>query len=244
MFGFETDKYIVRLLDKNNHDELIRVQKLRYEYLLKEFNDSLSGDNLDDDGYDEYSDSILVIDKSNNEIAGSYRVASKYTVKGHEYKMSKEFDISSLEEDKDGFVEAGRAVVHKDYRDGDVVTILWKALFLYAEEFNLRYIIGTVSLHGVSDTEERRRCTSMLKDKFLDNKFNVKAKKNVFEYGNIEGVSINDPSVPSLLKGYLLVLGGKVSLNGYIDYDFNSSDVFIVVDLKSLDPRTRKYILR
>ena len=42
--------------------------------------------------------------------------------------------------------------------------------------------------------------------------------------------------MPSLLKAYLR-LGAKVSRNGYIDYDFNSCDVLIIVDTKNADQR-------
>ena len=69
MKPFEAGDYLVRLLDKNNKEELRLVQKLRFDYLLKDFDPSLPEEGLDDDGFDEYCDSILVIDKKNGAIA-------------------------------------------------------------------------------------------------------------------------------------------------------------------------------
>ena len=51
---FNYKNYHIRMLDKNNKQELIEVQKLRYDYLLKEFNSELPEDGLDEDGYDKY----------------------------------------------------------------------------------------------------------------------------------------------------------------------------------------------
>ncbi len=56
-FGFETKDYLVRLMDKGSEKELREVQKLRYKYLLQEFDEKKNdADGLDDDGFEEYSE--------------------------------------------------------------------------------------------------------------------------------------------------------------------------------------------
>ena len=240
MEPFEAGKYLVRLLDKNNKEELRLVQKLRFDYLLKDFDPSLPEEGLDDDGFDEYCDSILVIDKTNGMIAGTYRVATLKTMQGHEFKCEEEFDIDQLKNDPDGMVETGRAVVHGDYRNGGVIALLWEGLFAYAKQNNCRYVTGTASLHG-TDPSVHHKCLSVLKNKFLEQKFHIRSRKNSYEYYDDEDGTMND--IPSLLRTYLLI-GARVSENGFIDYDFNSCDVLIVVDMTSVNQRFFQFIVK
>ena len=240
MEPFETERYLVRLLDKSNKEELRLVQKLRFDYLLKEFDPSLPEEGLDDDGFDEYCDSILVIDKTNGMIAGTYRVATLKTMNGHEFKCEEEFDIEPIKNDPDGMVETGRAVVHGDYRNGAVISLLWEGLFAYATQNHCRFVIGTASLHG-TDYTVHRKCLSYLKAHYLDTRFNIRSKKNSYEYFDDTDATMND--IPSLLKTYLL-MGARVSANGYIDYDFNSCDVLIITDITTVNKRFLQFIVK
>lgn len=240
MKPFESGNFLVRLLDKNNEEELRIVQKLRYDYLLRDFDPSLPEDGLDDDGFDQYCDSILVIDKENNMIVGTYRVATLKTANGHEFKCEEEFDIDALKADPDGVIETGRAVVHGDYRKGGVISLLWDGLFHYATENHCRYITGTASLHG-TDYTVHRKCLSYLYHHSINTHFNIRSKKNSFEYYQDEDATMND--IPSLLKTYL-IMGARVSVNGYIDYEFNSCDVLIITDLQNVNQRMLKFIIR
>ena len=236
MEHIETDNYLVRLLDHSRPEELREVQKLRYDYLLKDFDSRKNaGDGLDDDGWDAFTDSILVVDKQSGRIAGTYRVATEKTLRGTPFKSEEEFDISALKSDPDGIVEAGRAVVHEDYRTGGVVGLLWKALVSYAKDCRLRYIFGTCSLHG-TDPSLYVNCTSFLNQYYLSDRFDIRAAHNPFEYGTRKDLSFPEANVPGLLKAYLK-MGAKVSRNGYIDYDFNSCDVITILDTQNMNER-------
>ena len=242
MDHIETNDYIVKLLDYNNKDELKEVQKLRYDYLLKDFDQNLNADGLDDDGFDEYCDSILVVDKATNKIVGTYRVSTIETMKGKPFKSEEEFDISDLRADKDGILETGRAVIHGDYRDGVVIGLLWKGLFTYTRDHNIRYIFGTCSLHG-TDPKPFSKCLAYLNENYVNKKFTIKAIKNSFEYDTEKGVDMVDANIPGLLKAYLKI-GATVSVNGYIDYEFNSCDVMIIMDCQNLNERYLKHFMR
>ena len=236
MDRFETADYRIKMLDFSNKEELREVQKLRYEYLLKDFDENKNEQGgLDDDGWDEFSDSILAVDKKSGRIVGTYRVATLETLKGKPFKSEEEFDISALKADPDGFVEAGRAVVHENYRAGGVIGILWKGLIFYAASHGLRYIIGTASLHG-TDPGLYVDCTSVLNQYYVSDKFEVRAVRNSFEYGTLKDVSMAKADMPGLLRAYLNI-GSKVSQNGYIDYEFNSCDVMIIMDRLNMNER-------
>ena len=236
MDHIETAEYRIRMLDHENQDELREVQRLRYEYLLRDFdankNDS---EGLDDDGYDDFSESILAIEKKTGRIVGTYRVATDATLKGGVFKCEEEFDISALRKDPGGIVEAGRAVIHRDYRGGIVFSLLWKGVITYARDLGLRFVIGTCSLHG-TDPGAFVNCTSYLNENHLSRRFDVRAAHDAFEYGSVKGLSAAEAGLPGLLKAYLKI-GATVSRNGFIDYDFNCCDVMIILDRENMNER-------
>ncbi len=240
MDRIETADYLVRLLDRDNVDELREVQKLRYDFLLKDFDETKSDQNgLDDDGWDPYSDSILAVDKNNGRIIGTYRVSTLQTLQGHPFKSEEEFDISPLKDSPYGIAETGRAVVHGKHRTGGVIGLLWRGLFSYMQERDLRYLFGTCSLHG-TDPDVHINCTSYLNQFCVSEEFPIRAACNAFEYGTVRDLSMSQAGVPGLLRAYLKI-GSKVSQNGYIDYDFKSCDVMTVLDRLSMNGRYVRY---
>lgn len=242
MDHIETAEYRIKLLDHNDPEELREVQRLRYEYLLKDFDETKNdSEGLDDDGFDEFCDSILAIDKKTGRIVGTYRVATEKTLRGQLYKSEEEFDISDLRADPEGIIETGRAVIHENYRAGVVLGLLWTGLVSYARDENLRYIFGTCSLHG-TDPEKYADCTSFLRQYYRSEKFDVRAIHNAFEYGTTENLPISKAHIPALLKAYLKI-GARVSQDGFIDYDFNCCDVMIIMDRLNMDERYMKRFL-
>ena len=205
--------YTLRLLDPDNKEELKEVQRLRYEYLLREF-DARKNDaeGIDDDGYDAYADSIVVTENRTGRIVGTYRLTTEKTLCGKPFKSEEEFDISAVRSAPGGIVEAGRAVVHGDFRDGAVISLLWKGLISYAKEHGLRYIIGTCSLHG-TDPAVYEDCTSVLRQYYLCRSFDIRAVGEPFEYGTRKDLTPDGADIPGLLKAYLR-FGASVSANG------------------------------
>lgn len=232
----ETAEYLVRMLDHGNKDELREVQRLRYEYLLQDFDEKKNdAEGLDDDGYDAFSESLLAIEKKSGRIVGTYRVATDATLKGERFRCEEEFDISGLRKAPGGIVEAGRAVIHRDYRGGVVFSLLWRGVITYARDLGLRYVIGTCSLHG-TDPWAFVNCTSYLNEHSLCRSFDVRAVHDAFEYGTVTGLSAAEAGLPGLLKAYLKI-GATVSQNGFIDYDFNCCDVMIILDRENMNER-------
>ena len=243
MEPIETQKYLIKVVDRNNQEDIRKLQRLRYVHLLRDFDSSLPEEGLDDDGYDQYAESIVIIDKEKDLMVGTYRFASSKTIQGQKYKCEDEFDITPLINHPDGMLEIGRAVVHKDYRDGEVVNLLWKGMFSYILDSGLRFVVGTTSLHG-TDPSVHNKCLGYLKKHCIDERFNIKAAKNPFEYVDTdEDIALTDPAIPGLLKTYLL-LGAKLSANGFIDYDFNCCDVLTIVDVQNINQRMVKFIMR
>ena len=147
--NIDTGKYLIRLLDKNNNEELKEIQRLRYKYLLQIYNPNLPDGGLDNDGYDEYSDTLLVIDKGSGEIAGGYRLSTKKSNYKKHFLTEEEYDIKELIDSNDDFVELSRAFVRKEYQNGVVIALLFLGIYHYTIENNCKYFIGLCSFHEI-----------------------------------------------------------------------------------------------
>ena len=233
---FNYNNYHVRLLDNNNKDELLEVQKLRYDYLLKEFNKDLPDGGIDDDGYDKYCESILIIDTTINKIIGTYRIATLRTIKDAKFKTEGEFNCDAIRSCGKEIIELGRAVVHQDYRNGVIIQLLWAAIFEYAQEYDCKYLFGTCSFHGV-DPSIYGNLLCYLKKNYVTN-LDVYAVCNSYEFDyldNYDEAKVRDEML-GLVKSYLS-FNCKFARNGYIDYEFNSCDVLTIVDMDDCNQR-------
>ncbi|MBP5343107.1 GNAT family N-acetyltransferase [bacterium] len=237
MKEFNVEKFKIRLMDKTNKEEVEKVQRLRYLYLLKDYNPSLPAEGVDADGYDDVSDSILVIDTEKDVIAGTYRVATNDTINGHKFLTEDEYDIHELIESGERFLELGRAVVHVDYRNGFVIQLLLLAIYHYATEHNCKYYIGLCSFHGVDPSIYDHGFSFLARD-YSFKKYNITACNNAFDLHFIDDDKIDilkaKEQLPSLLRMYLR-LGHRVCVGGSIDYNFNSCDVLIILDSDAIN---------
>ena len=241
MFDYKIGKYNLRLLNKDNKNELYELQKMRYEYLLKDFNDKLEGEAIDDDGYDQYTDSIIVVDLEKNKIAGTYRLATNKTTNGHPFLTEEEFDLSPLK-GQGNILELGRAVIADEYRDGVVLNLIWAGILEYCLNNDIRFLLGTCSLHG-TDPKVHNKTLAYLKNHKVLEEYPLYATHNSFEYPPLGSEEDSERDLPPLLRFYLK-FGAKVSMNGYIDYSFNSCDVITIVDLPVANQKYINHYLR
>ena len=238
-------KFNIRLMNHNDLEEVKKVQSLRYEYLLRDYDPSLPSGAIDDDGYDCVSDSVLVIDKEKDIIAGTYRIATPDTIKDHKYLTEDEYNIDQIKLSGDRFLELGRAVVRPEYRNGFVIQLLFLGIHHYATEGNFRYLMGLCSFHG-HNPAVYGDALALLKRDYRCTKFDIRACNNSFSFDYVDLDNINEEEakkqMPNLLKMYLK-LGHKVSIDGSIDYKFNSCDVFIILDINEINIRYAKRLL-
>lgn len=242
----QSGKFIGQILDRNEKDYQKRINQvfhLRFHDMICDYNKEKTGDGIDKDVYDDYCDHAVVIDSETDEVVGTYRFILKEHVDKIDGKFlsETEFNLDSIKDKR--IMELGRAVVKTEYRQGGVITILWRLALSYFLEKKCDYMIGTASFHGING-EIYDEIFSFIQRNYLFEK-SCFAVNNVYEIKDIE-VSVSSREMlhkmPPLMKGYLQI-GGYVAKNAYIDYDFNSTDLLIILDYNKINERyLRKFL--
>ena len=248
--------FVIKLA--NNKYELKKAQALRYSVFYKEKkakpNFPKKMMKLDYDKIDKFADHLIVIDKKRksikNKIVGTYRlIRGDVALSFGGFYTSSEFDLTNILNSykHKQILELGRSCVHKDYRNGTTMNLLWKAIAEYIKLYDIKVLLGCASFPG-TDVQEFSKELSYLRSNFslpeeisvkslLDNNYPVCIKNNINE-SDIRTFA----KLPPLIKGYLRV-GGRVSDSFFVDYDFNTIDLCIVVQTVNIDEKYKNKFL-
>lgn len=240
---FENDYYHVKTA--STADEIIQVLALRFEVFFREFSGNKVEFSLfpyDVDVYDFICDHLIVKDKNSGQVVACYRLlSSKNPKKQREYYSENEFYLSNLFHLEGNKLELGRACVHKEYRNGAVISLLWKGLLDYAKKSETRYMFGCSSINQedfgklplmMKYFEEKEY---YLKDLYIgvkpdyELKFKMEASKE----------AVDNKVINSLMHMYLMA-GAKLSSNLAFDKEMNCIDVFTLMDLEKLPASFRR----
>lgn len=230
-----------------NESELKQAMRLRYEIFTQHIDTGLrqiGSEQLDTDEYDEFCDHLIVIDKTNNKIIGTYRLLLGSKVnKRIGFYAEKFFNIDNIKKlDIDGqMLELGRSCIHHDYRDRLVINLLWSGISKYIKYHNVKLVFGSVTLGTKSTTSasEISRVFKFIKKKFYASReYRVYPKSTNLFKGIDENVKLKTyddiwRNLPPLVKGYLragVVACGPPAINP----DFDSILLFILLDIKKI----------
>lgn len=233
----QSGNIIVGLAD--NAHELQKAQKLRYDMLVLDYDDSKDKDGTDASDYDDFCDHLIAVDTSTGEVVGTYRLMNNSHLKyKNRFICEGEFDITRLKTSGENILELGRAVVDKNYRNGVVIKLLWQGLFAYCKLKNIRFMFGTGSFHGTDPSIYTHAFASLYYNHKVDDKYDCFAnppceRMDIITESDVDPI-IAKQTIPPLIKGYIM-LGSKVGSGVYIDHDFNSTDVMLIFDLNDLN---------
>lgn len=125
-------------------EELKKAFALRHQVFFQEMQ-GVTKKSLDIDEYDIYCDHLIVTDMRSNEVIGTYRMnCSRF--QNEEFYSENEFRIEALLNEPGHKVELGRACIHKDYRRGLVITLLWKGITEYMNKVNADLLFGCATV--------------------------------------------------------------------------------------------------
>lgn len=196
---------------------------------------------LDEDEYDSLCEHIIIIDKKSQEAVGTYRLLLGKKIKennGSFYSES-EFDLASLGRHRHSFLEIGRSCVHKDFRRGAVVALLWHAILDYVKTHQVEYIIGCSSVYTI-DPLEVSKIYKLLKARHgAPEEFLVQPKPGHVILGLQPDVDIIGQEkeiflkVPALVRSYLK-LGAVVCSELVLDHEFGTVDFFMMLKISEM----------
>lgn len=245
---FENQLFEVKTAD--TQAELLEVLKLRFEVFYGEFSSQKRKFSLlpyDIDDFDFLCDHLIVKEKSSGKVVACYRLlASNEQREISEFYSEGEFNLEEFMNLAGNKLELGRACVHQDYRQGAVISLLWKGLCGYAKRAGARYLFGCSSV-GREDFGNLTQILGELKDRnaFIQD-FKVSVKDD-FHLENFPKLSLSmthllksfhvgkERPLNSLMNMYVLA-GAKLSPQLAYDSDMDCFDFFTVIDFEKLPP--------
>ncbi len=232
-------------------EEIRAAQRLRYEVFVQE----LGGDGplvdhaarLEMDRFDPFYDHMVVFDRARPEaeqVVGVYRLlpGERATEAGGFYSAS-EYDLTALVDSGRPLLELGRTCLHPAYRGGEAMHHLWRGLATYTLARGIEVLFGTASFHG-TDVQALAAPLSLLHHRHLaPPELRVRTQPAVYQPMDLmpehrldRVAALRD--IPALIKGYLR-LGGFVGDGAYVDWEFNTTDVCLVLDTLRMNARQK-----
>lgn len=223
--------------------EVREAQALRYRVFAEEMGAQLPGkERLDRDGFDPFCDHLLVRDRENGKVVGTYRILSpEMANEAGGYYSAGEFDLSRLEPLFDRTVEVGRACVHPDYRNGTTIALLWAGLARYMLLNRYDYLIGCASISMADGGHLAASLYNRLKNDYL-----APAEYRVFPRCPLPLDALQDvidAPCPALVKGYLR-LGAYVCGDPAWDPNFNTADLLVMLPISRMNRRYAEHFLK
>ena len=151
----EVGRYRLRLAQ--GIDDREAACRLRFKVFNIEMGEGLESSyetGLDTDHFDAFCEHLLVEDKKDGSVVGTYRMQSGTTAAMNlGYYSEQEFEFAPYEPLRRDILELGRASIDREHRTPEVLTLLWRGIAQYANDMGLRYLIGCSSLNSKDPAE-------------------------------------------------------------------------------------------
>jgi putative hemolysin len=224
-------------------EELREAQRLRFKVFADEFGAEICSGvpGHDIDYYDDFCDHLIVRDLDAGRVVGTYRILPPVAAQAvGEYYSEKEFNIERLEALRPQLVEVGRSCIHRDYRSGAVIALLWQGLAAYMAEGNYRYLMGCASI-GMADGGHNAANVY----RSLDAQFRAPQEYSTFPLNRLPIERLGndqDAVIPPLIKGYVRA-GAWICGEPAWDPQFNCADVLVLMPMSQIGPRYARRFL-
>ena len=206
-------------------------------------------DSLDVDHFDAFCDHLLIKARDasgsgDDQVVGTYRVLSPEAArKAGSYYTDTEFDLRSWHALGQRAAELGRSCVHREWRRGGVIMMLWTALAAYMQEREVSTLIGCCSVPLTDDGATARALWRRLSGTHLVGEASRVLPRTPFDVASADGAASSASSpMPALMKGYLRC-GARLLGPPAHDIAFNTADFPMMLHLTDLSPSYRQHFL-
>lgn len=238
----EVGAYRLRLAQSpEDRDKACRLRFKVFNIELGEGLQSSYSTGLDSDDFDLFCDHLIVEDRRDHRVVGTYRMQSGKTAgRNLGYYSAQEFDFSPYESIRRETLELGRASIDREHRTSEVLTLLWRGIAQYASFYGLRYLIGCSSLTS-KDPQAGWIAYEQLSNFLVAPEFRT-LPTPAFSLPAPGPRPEPVPQVPKLLKTYIAV-GARICGPPAWDREFGTIDFLTLLDLQQLSPAARNRFL-
>ena len=252
----DVNRYEVRLAE--SAEDVAAAQRLRYKVFVEEMgaeaSDSEHSARLERDKFDPHFEHLLLIDTSAtgdplDKVCGVYRLMRGSTAQaGIGFYGASEYDLSKLANMGRETLELGRSCVAEEHRGGFGMHMLWNALGDYVTEHDIGIMFGVASFHSADPTPIAEALSYLHHNHLAPPVLRVKALPDHYADMNQMPADQVDKRralqlTPPLTRAYLR-LGGFVGEGAYIDHDFNTVDVCLIMDTQNMTEKYRAFYER
>jgi putative hemolysin len=236
--------------------EVEAAQRLRYRVFYEEMSaipsPEMRAQRRDFDRFDEFCDHLLVVDRSvfDDEgqplVVGTYRlIREEYAKKAGGFYTSGEYDLAPMLNawpQSTHWLELGRSCILKEWRSKTTtMQLLWRGLMAYVARFSSEVMFGCASLHGTDPKALALPLSFLHHFHAMPPALRVRARPELYAPMNLmpkEAIDLKAAlrALPPLIKGYLRA-GCLIGDGAFIDRQFDTTDVFIYLPVKDVDPR-------
>ena len=236
VFNIDLDHYLVKTAETQK--ELLGAFRLRNSVFYEEWTGKSAESGLDIDKYDLKADHLIVLQKAENKVVGTYRLMA--TEFNNRFYTEEFFNIDNFLNKKSGNkVEMGRACTHKSLRGSQAIHCIWLGLARYFRQTFSRYMFGCVSIVNTSPEYVAGVYKIFLEEKMVDQEIVVSPVEE-YQITSFDDLLLKSKAnkasllkLPRLFLWYLN-LGMKIHGPPVYDSNFGSYDFFITLDFKSV----------
>jgi putative hemolysin len=253
----DASRYRVKLAE--TEAERAGAQRLRYRVFVEEMGARASPEERaarrEWDDFDPFFDHLVLesldagIADPLDRVVGVYRLMrGEVAAAGPGFYGAGEYDLTPIAASGRASVELGRSCVAREHRGGPGMHLLWNGLAAYVLERDIELLFGVASFHGTDPAPLAEALSFLHYEHLAPPDLRVRARPEHYLEMNLMPRADIDPeralrSIPPLIKAYLR-LGGFVGEGGYVDEDFNTIDVCVVMDTGRMTERYLQFYQR
>ena len=223
-----------------SREDVRAAQRLRHRVFIEELGARIGArlSNVERDRYDPFCEHLIVRDHAIGEVIGTYRLLTpERAARLGTFIAGSEFDLAPLEALRGSLAELGRACIHRDYRSGAAIMLLWSGIAAFIRAQGVRYLFGCASI-GMEDGGVNALAVyaAVSSHHLAPVQYRVIPRTPL---AHIAGECAR-ARIPALLKGYLR-LGAWVCGEPASDPEFNTADLLVLLSLERLEARYARH---
>ena len=227
--------------------------RLRYRVFVEELGGGGPGvdhaERTEADRFDAFCDHLIVADSgidpaSGDHVVGVYRLMrADQAARAGGFYSEREYDLGVLRDSGRRLLELGRSCVDPGHRGGGALLHLWTGLADYVTRHEFEVLFGVASFHGTDPAAFADALAHLHAAHLAPAALRPTARPGGAHRMDLVPGGVPDRvramrQMPALIKAYLR-LGGWVGEGAWIDRDFNTTDVCLVLETSRINEKRR-----